>query len=253
MRKDGLPRKRHRATVAERLGSERAAYLARRFGIAVRDTRRALGLRQRDVAARAGITQPHLSRIERGIEPGAPLTTLAACAAAVDVQLTAFIEARPGASLPRDMDHLRRQRLIVELSARGAWHAQPEAILQEAGRPPRSIDVLLTRAPRRECAVIEVWNLMPDVGDAMRGLESKVANVARIQTPDWRVAGLLVIRGTRRNRELVRQLAPLFRARYPAPSRAWLVALLDPEAPMPAESGVLWSSVSGDELIAARL
>jgi hypothetical protein len=34
---------------------------------------------------------------------------LAACAAAVDAQLATFIEAQPGADLPRDIEHLRRQ------------------------------------------------------------------------------------------------------------------------------------------------
>lgn len=247
------PPKRHRATHAETVGRERASYLAGRIGVALRDTRRAVGVRQRDAAERAGLTQSHFSRIERGLEPGTPLSTFCALAAALGVQLAAFIEARPGASLPRDHQHLRRQALIVRTAAGGGWQGEPEALVQVAGGQTRSVDVLLTRPPRRECAVTEIWDLMSDVGDAMRGLEAKVDAMRQRLGPEWRVAGLLVVRGTRRNRELVHRFAALFRARYPASSAAWLRCLSDPDAPMPDQAGFLWTDVRGDTLRAARL
>lgn len=250
-----MPRKptRRRATLAQHLGEDRARYLARRIGTAIREARRALGLRQIDVAARAGITQPHVSRIERGVRPYAALATLAAVAAAVDVQLAAFIEARPGADLPRDLEHLRGQRLLITQAKVGRWAAEPEAIVTEDGPSARSIDVLLTRPDRRECAVVEIWTLLPDVGAAMRGLDGKVAAIERRLGEDWRVAPLLVVRATHRNRRLVRDFAPLFAARYPAPSRAWLRSLGDPAAAMPQHGGFLWMTVSGERLMAARL
>ena len=98
-----------------------------------------------DVATAAGITQPFYSRIERGLELGVALLTLAACGAALNVQLAGFIEALPGANLPRDIEHLRRQSLLVAIAARGGWRASPEAALAHDGPRPRSIDVLLTR------------------------------------------------------------------------------------------------------------
>ena len=70
----------------------------------------------------AGITQPFYSRIERGLELGASLLTLMACASALNVQLAVFVEALPGASLPRDIEHLRRQSLLVGITAIGGWH-----------------------------------------------------------------------------------------------------------------------------------
>lgn len=247
------PRLRPRQTVLQREAADRAAYLARRIGVALRDARRAQGLRQADVADRAGITQAHVSRIERAVEHATTLRTLTACAAALGVQLAAFIEARPGASLPRDHQHLRRQALVVRTAAGGGWQGEPEALVQVAGGQTRSVDVLLTRPPRRECAVTEIWDLMPDVGDAMRGLEAKVDAIRQRLGPEWRVAGLLVVRGTRRNRELVHRFAALFRARYPASSAAWLRCLSDPDAPMPDQAGFLWTDVRGDTLRAARL
>ncbi len=245
--------KRHRATHAELAGRERASYLAARIGIALRDARRAQGVRQRDVAERAGLTQSHVSRIERGLEPGTPLSTLCSLSAAVGVQLAAFIEARPGATLPRDHEHLRRQALVIDTARAGGWRGEPEALVTVPGGQPRSVDVLLARDAPRECAVTEIWDLMPDIGDAMRGLEAKVEAVRRRLGPEWRVTGLLVVRATRRNRELVHRFGALFRARYPASSSAWLRALTDPDAPMPAGSGFVWSTVAGDGLRPSRL
>jgi transcriptional regulator with XRE-family HTH domain len=242
-----------RATAARRQGRERAKHVARRIGTALRHARLAEGRTQVDVATDAGITQPYYSRIERGRELGVTLEVLASCAAALDVQLAGFIEALPGASLPRDMEHLRRQALVVRISAEGGWLPEPEAALADDGPRPRSIDVLLTRAARREAAVIEIWDLLTDGGEAMRGLEAKVLATRARLGQDWRVEGLLLLRRTSRNRGLVREIAPIVRARYPASSAAWLAALGDPGRPLPHAGGFAWSSVAGDRLVAARL
>jgi len=201
----------------------------------------------------AGITQPFYSRIERGLELGASLLTLMACASALNVQLAVFVEALPGASLPRDIEHLRRQSLLVGIATIGGWHAEPEAPLANDGPRPRSIDVLLTRTAAREAAVVEVWDLLLDGGDAMRGLGAKVLATRMRLGPEWRVQGLLLLRRTSRNRALVRNLVPLIAARFPASSAAWLKALTETGAPMPSAAGFAWTSVAGDRLIAARL
>jgi len=219
----------------------------------LRDARLAFGFRQVDVATRAGVSQSYWSRLERGAAGPAEVETLAACGAAVGLRLAAFFEQRPGADLPRDIAHLRNQRLVVGVSAGGGWRAMPEATLPDDGPRPRSIDVLLTREVRREAAVVEIWDLLVDGGDAMRRLEAKVAATRERLGPEWHVEGLFLLRQTHRSRALVRELAPLFAARYPASSAAWVAALLDPARAMPAASGFAWTSVGGDRLIAARL
>jgi transcriptional regulator with XRE-family HTH domain len=246
------PRRRARASAAERRGRARADYLARRIGTALRDARTTQRLRQRDVAAAADIAQSYYSRIERGREPGVALVTLCACAAALNVQLAAFVEAMPGADLPRDIEHLRRQNLVVATAQAGGWTAIPEATLDE-GRWSRSIDVLLSRAARREAAVVEIWDLLLDGGEAMRGLAAKMEGLRARLGPQWHVQALLVVRGTHRNRALVRELRRLFAARYPAPSKDWLRALTDADTAMPNAGGFAWTSVSGDRLTIARL
>jgi transcriptional regulator with XRE-family HTH domain len=242
-----------RTTATQRAANDRAQYLARRIGTSLREARRALGLHQVDVAARAGIAQPHVSRLERGLEAAVPLTTLAACADAVDVQLAAFIEARPGADLPRDIEHLRLQSLLIAAAARGGWTAEPEAIVAEETVHPRSIDVLLTRPMHRECAVVEIWTLLADVGAAIRGLDAKLAAIHRRLGEGWSVAPLLLVRGTQRNRQIVRDFAPVFSARYPASSARWLRALTEPSARMPPSGGFMWASVRGTALLVARI
>jgi transcriptional regulator with XRE-family HTH domain len=196
-----------RAGAVRRASRERAAYLARRIGVALREARLGAGLRQRQAAARAGVAQSFWSRLERGATTAVSLETVAGCAAAVGLQLAAYLESAPGASLPRDIEHLRRQALVVALAAKGGWRATPEAAVADDRPRPRSIDVLLVRPERREVAVVEIWDLLLDGGEAMRGLEAKVLATRKQLGPDWHVQGLLVVRGTQRNRRLVRELA----------------------------------------------
>jgi transcriptional regulator with XRE-family HTH domain len=246
-------RRRRRAGTARQTGRRRATFLADRLGLALRESRRAVGLRQVDAADRAGVSQPFWSFAERGGGRTATLETLAACAAAVGTELAAFLQAAPGADLPRDMEHLRRQQLIVALARTGGWTARPERPIDPDARRSRSIDVELERAKNREIAVVEVIDLLTDGGDAMRGLADKLAAVRREAPAGWTVAGLLILRATARNRVTVRDLADLFGARFTAKSTAWLRALSDPAAGMPSTDGFAWSTVAGDRLFPARL
>lgn len=246
-------RHRRRAGAARLAARRRADYLAHRLGLGLRENRRESGLRQVDAADRAGVSQAFWSLLERGGATAATLETLAACAAAVGTQLAAFLEGTPGADLPRDLEHLRRQQLIVAVAAGGGWIARPERPIDPAARRSRSIDVELERPSKQEIAVVEIEDLLADGGDVMRGLADKVAAVRRDVGSEWTVSGLLVLRATSRNRGLVREFADLFAARFPASSPAWLAALRDPLRPMPATDGLAWSSVDGNRLFAAKM
>ena len=244
-------RHRRRAGTHRRRGRERAVQVALRIGVALRDARTRAGLRQVDVAVRAGISQSFCSRLERGLATSASLETLAACAAAVGHQLAAFLELAPGATPPRDVEHLRRQQLVIDTATVGGWRAVPEAALPGDGPRPRSIDVLLRRPTQGTTAVVEIVDYFADVGEAIRNLEAKVQAIADHE-PGGTVAGIMLVRRTRRNRQVVSDLHSLFAARYPGPSAAWLRALQDPDVPMPEAAGFAWTSVRGDRLIARR-
>lgn len=246
-------RRRRRAGSARLAGRRRSAYLAHRLGVSLRESRSALGLRQVDTAGRAGVSQPFWSHLERGGAGTASLETLAACAAAVGAHLAAFIEAAPGADLPRDIEHLRRQQLVIAVGRDGGWAARPERPIDPDARRSRSIDVELERPSRREIAVVEILDLIVDGGNAMRGLADKVAAVRRAAPDGWTVAGLLVLRRTARNRTIVREFADLLAARFNGSSTDWLAALRDPARRMPEVDGLVWSSVDGRRLVAARL
>lgn len=244
---------RRRAGPARLAGRRRAAYIAQRIGIGLRQSRVAVRLTQAQAASSAGVSQPFWSRLERGGAGSAGLETLASCAAAVDTQLAAFLEAVPGAELPRDLEHLRRQQLVIATAAVGAWTARPERPIDPGARRSRSIDVELERAWRREICVVEIEDLLTDGGAAMRGLADKVAAVRREVGMPWTVCGLLILRSTHRNRGLVSEFRDLFSARFPASSASWLAALRDPARPMPVQDGLVWSRVDGIRLFAARL
>ncbi|HSL33524.1 MAG TPA: helix-turn-helix transcriptional regulator [Candidatus Limnocylindrales bacterium] len=249
----GSDGRRRRAGPARIRGRQRSEYLGRRCGIALRECRLAGRLTQAQAADRAGVSQPYWSRLERGGAAVASLETLASCAAAVDARLAAFLEAAPGADLPRDVEHLRRQQLVIAFARDGGWMARPERPIDPLARRSRSIDVELARAARREIAVIEIVDLLADGGDAMRGLADKVAAVRREAPEGSVVAGLLVLRATARNRRTLRDMPDLFAARFPASSVGWLAALSDPARPMPTADGLAWTDARGERLRAARI
>jgi transcriptional regulator with XRE-family HTH domain len=232
-------RHRRRAGTARLRGRERGRYLARRIGVGLKESRVALDLTQSQASERAGVSQGFGSRLERGGGSTASIETLAACAAAVDGQLAAFIEAAPGADLPRDIAHLRGQSAIVRFAKPGGWRARAEVPIDPDARRSRSIDVLLERDGGREIAVVELVDLI------------KVA-VVRRAAPTATVAGLLAVRATRRNRALIGELWPVIEARLPGRSADWIAALQDPDRPMPLHDGLVWARVDGSGLFARR-
>jgi len=245
-------RGRRRAGIARLEGRRRAAAVSKRIGLGLRDARIAHRLTQEAASGRAGIAQASWSRIERGISIATSLETLASCAAAVGVQLAAFIEARPGADLPRDLEHLRRQELVIGLSRRGGWTARPELAIDPDARRSRSIDVHLGRRRDTEQVVVELEDLVTDGGAVFRNLSDKVAAVRRASPPGTDVRGVLVLRATARNRATLAQFPGLFRTRFPGSSAEWMRALTEATAPLPSGDGLLWSSSKGNRLAVVR-
>jgi hypothetical protein len=241
---------RQRATREVLAGRRRAAYVAARLGVGLKDARVRSGRTQQECAATARLSQARWSNLERGLGASAPLATWAIAAAAAGQELVGCLDQAPGADLPRDIEHLRRQSAIAERASVGGWAVAPE-IPVVVGTAGRVIDALLTRATSREAAVFEVWDLFLDVGQALRSFDEKVAAV-RLNLPGWTVSGAWVIRGTRRNRSLVAEIAPLFRARFPAAGSAWLRALDSRAGAMPREPALLWTDAAGARLSAAR-
>lgn len=244
--------RRRRAGRQRQNGRRRADDLARRLGRSIRDRRTALGVSQTHLGDAAGLSQTWVSLAERGGGRTGSFETWASLADAVGGRLVAYIEDSPTADQPRDHEHLIRQDLVIREATPGSWEASPEHGLPPDGLERwRYVDLLLRRPTTRELAIVEVWNLLADVGDGLRGLATKVERL-RALNPGWSVTGLLVIRATARNRRTVGTLSALFQAALSAPSAGCLRALRDPGVRMPPGNGLLWTDVAGTRLFAAR-
>jgi transcriptional regulator with XRE-family HTH domain len=257
-----LSQTRRRADPATLAGRARATHVAGRLGIALRDSRRITGLKQTEVAARAGVSQALISNLERGRGRTASIETWACVAAALGERFVGFLEQAPGATPPRDIEHLRRQSALIQLAATGGWVALPEFAIDPGAIRSRSIDVALIRTATHEAVAAEIWDWFDDVGASLRGLDAKVtilaarvadqSNLGDAGSPyAWRVRGLFIVRDTHRNRAIVAELRPLFAARFTGSSTTWLRALTS-AAPLPDGHGLLWSDPHG-RLIASRL
>jgi transcriptional regulator with XRE-family HTH domain len=255
---------RRRADPSTIAGRARARTVAGRLGVALRDARRSTGRTQAQVAIRAGVSQQLISRLELGRGQDASLETWACVAAAVGEQLVGFLEWAPGATPPRDIEHLRRQSALIAAASAGGWTAHPELAIDPGAIRSRSIDVALIRRAAREAIVVEVWDWFDDVGASLRGLDAKIEvltsrlrdepsnGAERVGGRDaWRVRGLFVVRDTRRNRAIVAELRPLFAARFTGRSVEWL-RTLETAAAMPDGHGLLWSDRHG-RLVPSRL
>jgi transcriptional regulator with XRE-family HTH domain len=244
-----------RAGAQARAGRIRGRSIAVRLGVALREARSSVGLTQAQVADRAALSQTLISDLEIGHGQGASIETSAMGAAAVGEQLVGFLEHAPGASQPRDIQHLRRQSALIRIAAAGGWSGLPEFRLDRDARWSRSIDVALVRQATAEAVVVEIWNWFEDVGGALRGLDGKVAALRDQLDPrvEWTVRALFVVRDTRRNRQLTTEIGPMFAARFPGSAPAWLRALTDPTQRLPDGDGLLWSDRTGATLKASRL
>src|SRR5918992_1271426 len=225
------PRTRRQAA-ADRHADE----LARQAGKALRDARRRLGKTQSDVARIAGISRSRYADVEVRADGGVTLAALARAADAAGGQLRLYIAGASTADQPRDAVHLRIQELIARIAQPGGWKPMPEQAFDRDARSSRAADVLLCRG--REWALLEVWDWFDDVGASFREWDRRLAAVERFaisrmppvddedaepELPS--VGGCWVVRGTRRNRDLVRDHSHLFRARFPGSARAWITAL----------------------------
>src|SRR5918992_2342085 len=158
----------------------------------------------------------------------------------------------------RDAVHLRIQELIARNAQPGGWKPMPEQAFDRDARSSRAADVLLCRG--REWALLEVWDWFDDVGASFREWDRRLAAVERFaisrmppvddedaepELPS--VGGCWVVRGTRRNRDLVRDHSHLFRARFPGSARAWITALASATT-MPSEPALLWVTLDGSRL-----
>ena len=155
---------------------------------------------------------------------------------------------RPTTVEVRDAGHLAIQELMLAHAERHRWGRHFE-LPTRTSTASLSVDVLLRLDAARVLLIIEIWNRLDDLGAAVRTThrkQSEAAALALVAGGDgraYRVATCWVLRDAAANRELVRRYPAIFRAEFPASSRAWTEAFRAGTAP-PTESGVIWAHPS---------
>jgi transcriptional regulator with XRE-family HTH domain len=249
-----------RRTPTQAAADDRAGNVATYLDRSLLEGRRQKGATQAEMSKGAGIAPSTWSKLETGDGADVSIVVWARAARVIGGDLHAYIDGTTATDQPRDAVHLRAQELVVRTATNGGWIARPEAAIDLDPGRSRAVDVVLARGA--DVALVEIYDWLPDVGEAFRSWDRRQATVeARAialappgaDATEIRVSGIWVLRATRVNRRLVSDYRALFRARFPGSAAAWLTALERPDRRMPAEPALLWITIRGDRLIPARL
>jgi transcriptional regulator with XRE-family HTH domain len=182
------------------------------LGREVREARRALGLRQVDVARAAGVSASWISRIERGLAPDVSLILLGVVLAVVGLDLS--VRAFPGGAPLRDAGQrgvLGRFKALLPTDA--PWRTE--------------VPMPIPGDQRAWDAMAGLWGLRVGVEAEtapadFQALERRIMLKARDSGID-RV--ILVLADSKRNRALLRDEGESLRASFPLQGRAALAAI----------------------------
>ena len=165
-----------------------------------------------------------------------------AAAAALDVTLDANVVPHP----PTDTA-ARLQRLVVGLAERGGWSTHTTGSLE----PP--LVVRIARPAKREAAIVSIWDVVTDVGEAINDFTRTVADEAASRPADWRVSGFVVVRASGSNRRRLSEVWYAVDDAFPDSGSRWIGALTNPGSRMPATMAFAWASGGAAWLTPARL
>jgi transcriptional regulator with XRE-family HTH domain len=231
-----------------------AAQVVDRFGREIRAARRRRRLTQAQLGALVGLSQSEISRLELGEGAGAPIGVWLAIAAVLGLQ-PRFELARDPREEPVDAGHLAVQELLLG-RARAIGATGRFELPIGSSDPSLSVDVFVRDDRRRRLIVEEAWNSIRDIGASARSFQRKVAvardlGIAIGGDNPYMVHGVWVVRGTRRNRELVASYPEVFARFFPGSSAQW-VAALETGSPAPSEPGLVWTDLRATRLFAWR-
>lgn len=203
------------------------------FGTRVRSVRIRLGLRQADVAARSGVSDMTVSRIEHGHLDAVTVAALRAVASTLEIRVDIVPRWRGG-----DLDRLvnARHAQLAEVCVRRlreveGWEVRPEvsfSIFGERG----VIDLLAWHAGSRAVLVIELKTQIVDVGELLGTLDRKTRLAREVATGlGWdatTIATCLLVAEGRTNRRHIEAHAGLFQSAFPDDARRLRMWLRDP-------------------------
>jgi transcriptional regulator with XRE-family HTH domain len=195
--------------------------LASAVGGMYRNARRTLGLSQRDLEARTGVSQSAQSRFERGLSSAVDLAAMERLALALGARPrfsldTPFLADR---AAQRDLVHARSTGFVAARLRRAGWVVDTEVQI-DGSFGPGWIDVLAFQPASGCLLVVEVKTELMDVGRVQRtlgwyGSRAMAAARSRGWRPDWTQACLLVLatdavdRALQGNRIFIREAFPM--------------------------------------------
>jgi transcriptional regulator with XRE-family HTH domain len=152
-------------------------------GRMAQDVRRARGLSQVELAARAGVGRETVSRLERGLLEGMSVGALRAISRALAMPSIASIGWRgPELDRLRDGRHAAVVELVARMLTLSGWRLDTEYTFNHYG-DRGSVDALAWNAERRALLIGEIKPRIWDLQDMLSALDRK-----------WRVVPMLVAR-----------------------------------------------------------
>ncbi len=203
------------------------------IGRALRVLRHRAGLRQADVATRAGVSQQLVSKVERGRSGQLSNRTLRRIFASVDADVVTFVRWR-GGELDRLLDegHAALVGRIASLLRHRGWDVLTEVTYSDFGERG-SIDVLAWHPARRVLLVVEVKTEITSSEELLRRHDAKVRlgpkiALDRFGSTPTSTARLLVLGESQANRNRFARLGDVVRSAYPSMPRDVRRWLSDP-------------------------
>ena len=216
-----------------------AAMTDQRFGAAIRFVRIRRGWRQRELAARAGVSQSAVSRIERGHVAQVTLDTIRDVAGALDMRVDVVGRWRGG-----DLDRLLasghsalHESVARHLGGLHGWQFASEVSFSNyADRGV--IDLLAWHEPTRSLLVIELKTEFVDMNELIGTLDRKFRNAAQIaRERGWladaaSVSLWVIVADSSTNRRRATEHTTMLRHAYPVDGRAIRGWLRKPSGPV---------------------
>jgi len=197
-----------------------------KIGNTFRAIRVEMGLRQADVAARAGVSQQSVSDLECGRFGGLSVNTYCEMARAVDADVSLAPRWR-GSKLDRLLDrkHAQIQNRVAEVLGGHGWEVRTEFSFNLYGERG-SVDLLGWHPTSRALLVVEVKTELTDLQETLRVLDMKhrVVPVVSRSNCGWNplvVGSVLVMPDASTHRDLAERHSALMSASLP--SRTWAV------------------------------
>lgn len=218
------------------------------IGRLARALRHRLGIRQRDVGARARMSQDLVSYVERGRLDRLPLWRLRRIFAVFDADVVIVVRWR-GGDLDRLVDaaHAQLGELMTRRLREDGWEVHPEVSFSEFGERG-SIDLLAWHSSSRTLLVVELKTEIASVEETLRVHDMKCRLAPKIarQRYGWDVRDvgrLLVLPDARTPRDRVHRHAALFSRAYAMRTVAVRRWLRDPRSSM---SGLIFLRTTTD-------